>query len=65
MISSWIGYDGDGDGLGFRSYLFSLPICLLSLILLIGPLTWKKAGTNLLICIAASIILGRINYFTA
>ncbi|MDF3057032.1 MAG: hypothetical protein K0R17_1247 [Rariglobus sp.] len=65
VLASWIGYPGEGDGIGMRSFLFSFPASLLSFLLLKGILTWKKAGVNLLICITLGIILGRINFYTA
>jgi hypothetical protein len=65
MLFSWIGHDGEGAALGMRSYLFSLPAALLSILLLRGILTWKKVGVNILICITLGLILGRISFHTA
>ena len=64
MFASWVGAPGEGDGLGMRAYLFSLPAGLFSFLLIRGKLNWKKVGINALICIAVEIILGRINFHT-
>ena len=65
MLASWVHYVGEGSDLGMRSCLFSFPAGLASFILLKGPLTWRRAGLNLLICVVVGVVLGRINFHTA